>query len=84
MPPATPAIVSELSRLLDPEHVLDAPPAQSPYNHDSSNRRGVEGRADAVALPGTAQEVAAVVAWCYVHDVAIVPRGETHRTVSAA
>src|SRR5271163_4965558 len=74
MPPATPAIVSELSRLIGAEHVLDAPP-QSPYNHDSSNRRGVEGCADAVALPGTAQEVAAVVAWCYAHDVPIVPRG---------
>jgi glycolate oxidase subunit GlcD len=65
----------DLSRLIGPEHVLDAPPAQSPYNRDSSNRRGVEGHADAVALPGTAEEVAAVVAWCYAHDVAIVPRG---------
>ena len=64
----------ELDRLVGAEHVLDAPP-QSPYNRDSSNRRGVEGRADAVVLPGSAQEVAAVVAWCYQHDVPIVPRG---------
>ncbi len=35
----------------------------------------MEGRADAVALPGTAQEVAAVVEWCYAHDVPVVPRG---------
>jgi FAD/FMN-containing dehydrogenase len=70
-----PTMRSELSRLIGAEHVLDAPPAQSPYNRDSSNRRGVEGRADAVALPGTAQEVAAVVGWCYAHDVPIVPRG---------
>jgi glycolate oxidase subunit GlcD len=68
------AIVSELSRIIGAEYVLE-PSAQSPYNHDSSNRRGVEGHADAVALPGSAQEVAAVVAWCYEHDVAIVARG---------
>jgi glycolate oxidase subunit GlcD len=64
----------EISRLIGSEHVVEAPPA-SPYNHDASRRRGVEGRADAVALPGSAQEVAAVVEWCYGHDVAIVPRG---------
>jgi FAD/FMN-containing dehydrogenase len=69
------AIVSELGRVLGAEHVLAAPPTQSPYNRDSSNRRGVEGHADAVVLPGSAEEVAAVVAWCYEHDVAIVPRG---------
>ncbi len=69
------AIASELGRLLGAEHVLSAPPAQSPYNRDSSNRRGVEGRADAVVLPGSAQEVAAVVGWCYAHDVPIVARG---------
>ena len=75
MPSDVPAIVKELSRLIGAEHVLDAPPPRSAYNHDSSNRRGVEGRADAVALPGTAQEVAAVVEWCYAHDVPVVPRG---------
>jgi glycolate oxidase subunit GlcD len=68
------AIVSELSRIIGAEYVLE-PSAQSPYNHDSSNGRGVEGHADAVALPGSAQEVAAVVAWCYEHNVAIVARG---------
>jgi glycolate oxidase subunit GlcD len=65
---------SELSRLIGAEHVLEAPPS-SPYNHDSTRRRGVTGRADAVALPGSAEEVAAVVSWCYAHDVPIVPRG---------
>jgi glycolate oxidase subunit GlcD len=33
------------------------------------------GRADAVVLPRTAEEVAAVLAWCYERDVPIVPRG---------
>ncbi len=67
-------IVSELGRVVGAEHVLEAP-ASSTYNRDSSNRRGIDGRADAVVLPGSAEEVAAVVAWCYEHDVAVVPRG---------
>jgi glycolate oxidase subunit GlcD len=67
-------IRSELTRLVGPEHVLDASPG-SPYNFDATRRRGVVGRADAVALPGSAEEVAAVVAWCYEHDVPVVPRG---------
>ncbi len=71
---AAAATVRELSRLIGSEHVLDAP-AASPYNRDCSNRRGVEGRADAVVLPGTAEEVAAVVRWCYAHDVPVVARG---------
>jgi FAD/FMN-containing dehydrogenase len=65
---------SELSRIVGAEHVLEAP-ADSPYNRDAARRRGVEGRAEAVVLPGSATEVAAVVRWCYEHDVAIVPRG---------
>jgi len=65
---------NELSRLVGAEHVLEVPP-ESPYNRDCSRRRGVEGRAEAVVLPGSAEEVAAVVAWCYAHDVPIVARG---------
>jgi len=67
-------LTRELERLVGAGHVLQAP-AGSPYNHDSARRRGVEGHADAVALPGSAEEVAAVVSWCYSQDVPIVPRG---------
>src|ERR1700684_2672335 len=73
-PPRTRAMQAELARLLGAEHVLDAPP-DSPYNADLARRRGLVGRADAGALPGSAQQVADVVRWCYAHDVAIVPRG---------
>ncbi|MFI4991712.1 MAG: FAD-binding oxidoreductase [Solirubrobacterales bacterium] len=69
------ALHSELRRLIGAEHLLDAPRPDSPYNQDMARRRGLHGRADAVALPGTAQEAAAVVAWCYAHDVPIVARG---------
>ena len=64
----------ELSRLVGAEHVLEVSPS-SPYNHDCSRRRGAQGAADAVVLPGSAEEVAAVVSWCYEHDVPIVARG---------
>jgi glycolate dehydrogenase FAD-linked subunit len=67
-------MLTELSRLVGAEYALEVP-VGSPYNRDSSNRRGIDGRADAVVLPGSAEEVAQVVAWCYEHDVPIVPRG---------
>jgi glycolate oxidase subunit GlcD len=65
---------AELARLVGVEHVLDAPP-DSPYHSDSALRRGLAGRADAVVVPGDADEVTAVVRWCYAHDVPIVARG---------
>jgi glycolate oxidase subunit GlcD len=45
------------------------------YLSDETETRGVHGRADAVCLPGRAEDVAAVVAWCYERGVPIVPRG---------
>jgi glycolate oxidase subunit GlcD len=65
----------DLAHIVGAEHMLAAPPPQSPYNQDASRRRKLEGRADAVVLPGSAEEVAEVVRWCYAHDVPIVPRG---------
>ena len=47
----------------------------SAYLTDMTEARGLHGRADAVALPRSADEVAEVVAWCYERDVPIVPRG---------
>ena len=45
------------------------------YLTDQTEARGLRGRADAVALPRTAEEVAEIVSWCYGNGVAIVPRG---------
>jgi glycolate dehydrogenase FAD-linked subunit len=53
--------------------VLDG--AAAAYLNDSTEVRGLHGRADAVVLPESAEEVAAVLAWCYENDVAIVARG---------
>ena len=63
----------ELGALVGPDAVL---PGDAPgYSADESEGSGLRARGDAVVLPGSAQEVARVVAWCYRHDVAIVPRG---------
>src|ERR1700747_1297957 len=69
-----PAMSSDLAALVGAEHVF-TPGESSPYNTDASRRRGVVGRADAVVLPGTVEETAAVMRWCYEHDVPLVPRG---------
>jgi len=37
--------------------------------------RGVQGTADAVVLPSTVDEVAAVMRWCYEHEVPLTARG---------
>jgi glycolate oxidase subunit GlcD len=67
-------IANELSGLIGSEHVLE-PAHSSPYNSDASRRRGVQGRADAVVFPGSAEEVTEVLRWCYAHDVPLVARG---------
>jgi glycolate oxidase subunit GlcD len=64
----------ELEALLGADAVLD-PQRASGYSRDESEGSGVSGRPDAVVLPGTPQQVAEVVAWCYERDLAIVPRG---------
>jgi glycolate oxidase subunit GlcD len=42
---------------------------------DATEQRGFSGAADAVAAPRDSQEVAAVLRWCYEHDVSVTPRG---------
>jgi glycolate oxidase subunit GlcD len=66
-------VARELASLLGADAVLAETPKT--YLIDETERRGVVGRADAVALPGSTEQVAAAVAWCYRHDVPIVPRG---------
>lgn len=45
------------------------------YLVDATEARGICGRAEAVAVPRTTQDVVDVMRWCYAHDVSIVPRG---------
>jgi FAD/FMN-containing dehydrogenase len=53
--------------------VLD-PSQFGPYCHDATIQRGLRGTPDAVVCPADANAVARVLAWCYAHGVAIVPR----------
>lgn len=46
-----------------------------PYEADATLDRGLRGNPDAVLLPRSADEVAALLGWCYERDLPIVPRG---------
>ena len=67
------AIEHELRSVIGAGAVL---PGDSPgYLVDATEARGVRGHADAIVLPSPAEEVARVLAWCYEHEVPLVPRG---------
>jgi glycolate oxidase subunit GlcD len=67
--------VASIERDLRAAVTADVVAPTAEYLTDQTEARGLRGRADAVALPRTADEVADVVAWCYEHGVPIVPRG---------
>jgi glycolate oxidase subunit GlcD len=67
------SIERELTALLGSEAVL--PGTTRAYLTDATESRNLRGRADAIALPADAEQVAKLVSWCYEHDVPIVPRG---------
>jgi len=67
--------VIALERELRAAVAADVVAPTAAYLTDMTEARGVSGRADAVALPRSAEEVAEIMAWCYAHGVAIVPRG---------
>src|SRR5487761_639508 len=63
-----------MARLLGRE-ALRTGNAALAYLHDSTELQGLRGYADAVVAPGNVEDVRALVAWCYEHEVAMVPRG---------
>jgi glycolate oxidase subunit GlcD len=67
-------VARDLSAIVGAEHVLTGA-ATRDHVTDATVSRGVRGSTDAVVLPGSAAEAAAVLGWCYEHDVALVPRG---------
>ncbi|HEV2774062.1 MAG TPA: FAD-linked oxidase C-terminal domain-containing protein [Solirubrobacteraceae bacterium] len=58
--------IDALERIVGPQHVQPGAVVGDV---------GVRGGATTLVAPADAQEVAAVVGWCYAHDVAIVPVG---------
>jgi glycolate oxidase subunit GlcD len=67
--------VASIERDLRAAVAADVAGPSAAYLNDMTEARGLRGRADAVALPRTAEEVAEVVAWCYERGVPVVPRG---------
>ena len=61
----------ELASVVSPESLKEP---ESRYLADLMGR-GVQGTAEAVVLPSSAEEVAAVMRWCYENDVPLTARG---------
>ena len=72
MTPTSVAIRPALAKAL-PAITIE-PPGRGELS-DATEAHGLTGHADALALPRSAEEVAAVLAWCYEHEVALTPRG---------
>ncbi len=70
---ASGSLERELKALLGDRAVL--PGTTRAYLSDATESRNLRGRADAIALPDSPDKVAQTVAWCYAHDVAVIPRG---------
>jgi glycolate oxidase subunit GlcD len=70
------SVVRELAALIGDENVIagDASSASN-YLNDATEAQALSGSAIAITLPREAEGVRAVLAWCYAHDVPVVPRG---------
>lgn len=70
------ALRRELARIVPSERLICPVRADSPYNEDAAGPwRGLRGAADAVALPESEEEVAALLAFCVARGLPFVPRG---------
>jgi FAD/FMN-containing dehydrogenase len=78
---SVPQVTAELARIVGPEHVLVDDDVRAPFETDWTRRWS--GHAAAVVRPGTTEEVAAVLAWCDGHGVAVVPQGGNTGLVGA-
>ncbi|HUB76298.1 MAG TPA: FAD-linked oxidase C-terminal domain-containing protein [Solirubrobacteraceae bacterium] len=72
MASAESALLADLRSLLRDDQ---AQPPSAPYLHDATEWRGIVGRADAVVLPESTEDVRRVLAWCERHAVEVTPRG---------
>jgi glycolate oxidase subunit GlcD len=70
---ASTAAERELKTLLGSEAVR--PGTDRRYLTDATESRALAGNADAVAIPQDPDQVAAVLRWCYEHDVPLTTRG---------
>jgi glycolate oxidase subunit GlcD len=68
------SLTRDLAAIVGAHNVRDGD--TEPYGRDATYEiLGLRGVADAVVLPGDAEEVRRVLAWCYQRELAIIPRG---------
>lgn len=65
----------ELENAVPGALVVDDPAELRRVSRDATEARGLIGRAEALVLASSADDVAATLAWCYRHDVALTTRG---------
>src|SRR5262245_18328625 len=66
------SVERELARLIGHGAVV---PVAAAYLTDETEGGVGRGRADAVVLPSSADDVSLTLAWCYEHDVPLTARG---------
>src|SRR5256884_1230643 len=71
--PASSALERDLGSFLPRESIVVE--GRSAYLADETEGRGILGRAEAVVVPSSTEEVCKVLAWCYDHEVPVIPRG---------
>jgi glycolate oxidase subunit GlcD len=71
--PVSSALERDLGSFLPRESIVVE--GRSAYLADETEGRGILGRAEAVVVPSSTEEVCKVLAWCYDHEVPVVPRG---------
>ncbi|KRR15054.1 FAD-binding oxidoreductase [Bradyrhizobium retamae] len=75
-------LISDLTEYLGPKNVIIDEPDKQPYVVDW--RKIISGKACAVALPSSTEEVASTVRICAAHGVSIVPQGGNTGQVAGA
>ena len=66
------SILKQLERIVGPDHLFTAPEELRCYSYDATGREFLP---EAVALPASAQEIAAILALANTHRFPVVPRG---------
>ncbi|RZT39599.1 FAD/FMN-containing dehydrogenase [Cupriavidus agavae] len=73
LPPNPEALLQAMQAIVGPTGCLSAAADTEPFVTDY--RRIYHGKSPLVVLPATTEQVSQVMAWCYAHDVPVVPQG---------
>jgi glycolate oxidase len=70
-----PEAIEEFKKIVGEKFVYTDKDKLEPYGHDEVTDPHYMKEAEVVVLPGTTEEVAKVVKYCYDHDIIMIPRG---------